>query len=105
MLLSLLCLILRTRSAILKNKGIANILSVLAIIAVLASQFLKLDALATAASPEKDFTVVAGRTFTVEWTKFGNNTRFEIDLYRESETQSHKNGCGTFVTMLCKHGE
>lgn len=72
----------------------------LAVIALLAFQFLKADALATVVSPGKDLTVVKGRTFTVEWTNSGNNTQFEIDLYhRESETQSHEHGCGTFATM------
>lgn len=87
-------------------KDTATISSTLAVIALFAFQFLKIDALATVVSHGKDLAVVTGRTFNVEWTNSGNNTQFEIDLFhRKSETQSHENGCGTFVTMLCKHGE
>lgn len=59
-------------------------------------------------SPEKNTTVVAGRTFTVEWDPSGGNSRrFVIDLYNE---QSYSVGesemsCGEWVTALCPYGE
>lgn len=57
----------------------------------------------TIVSPEKNATVVAGRTFTVEWDDTGNNTKYAIDLFHGRS--DFGTSCGTFVTMMCKQDE
>lgn len=71
-------------------------------IILLALHFLNVQALEVV-SPAKGETVVAGRTFAVEWINSGGNTEYAIDLFRASP-DSHAQ-CGTFVTMLCGHGD
>jgi hypothetical protein len=58
----------------------------------------------TVVSPVENLTVVSGRTFTVEWADFGNNTDFAIDLFHQ-QSSTHETGCGMFVAMLCPHDE
>lgn len=56
----------------------------------------------TVVSPSLHLTVVAGRTFTVEWTNSGDNTEYNIDLFRAGAVGGAR--CGTFVTTLCDEG-
>lgn len=60
----------------------------------------------TVTSPEKDMTVVAGRTFTVEWDPYGGTSRrFVIDLYHQQSYLLDEESCGVWVTALCPYGE
>jgi len=55
-------------------------------------------------TPSEGLTVVADRTYTVEWTGGGTDNRFEIDLYYCGSV-CLEDDCGEWVTALCPYGE
>eukprot|EP00904_Undaria_pinnatifida_P003571 jgi/Undpi1/13214/HiC_scaffold_8.g02876.m1 len=55
-------------------------------------------------SPSAGTTVIADRSYTVEWTGTGSNSRFEIDLYY-CGSYCTEDDCGEWVTALCPYGE
>lgn len=55
-------------------------------------------------SPSQGLTVVSERSYTVEWTGTGSNSRFTIDLFFCGDMCS-QDECGEWVTALCPYGE
>ncbi|CAM9957922.1 unnamed protein product [Ectocarpus fasciculatus] len=55
-------------------------------------------------TPSEGLTVIAERTYTVEWTGTSSNNRFEIDLYY-CGSMCMEDDCGDWVTALCPYGE
>ena len=55
-------------------------------------------------TPEEGTIMVTGRTFTVEWINPENDTTYDIDLFFCGSSE-HLDTCGSFVTMLCQHGD
>lgn len=55
-------------------------------------------------TPSMDQVVIADRTYTVEWTGTGSNTRVDIDLYY-CGSMCTEDDCGEWVTALCPYGE
>eukprot|EP00904_Undaria_pinnatifida_P003644 jgi/Undpi1/13280/HiC_scaffold_8.g02942.m1 len=55
-------------------------------------------------TPSEGLTVVADRTYTVEWTGTGSDNRYEIDLYY-CGSYCMEDDCGEWVTALCPYGE
>ncbi|CAM9888516.1 unnamed protein product, partial [Laminaria digitata] len=55
-------------------------------------------------TPSEGLTVIADRTYTVEWEGTSENNRFEIDLYY-CGSYCMEDECGEWVTALCPYGE
>ncbi|CAM9226123.1 unnamed protein product [Ascophyllum nodosum] len=54
-------------------------------------------------TPSEGLTVIADRTYTVEWTGGDSGSRFEIDLYF-CGSFCMEDECGDWVTALCPYG-